>query len=120
MLITDRNNTRTGTYEGFSTNLLIGELNAGSKEISIQITDVEPGGMQFLHSHVQEQCYYIVSGKGLMIIDEESEKVKKGDAVFIPSGSTHGIKNTGKGKLTYITANKAFGRRREKKVWPNL
>ena len=43
MLITNRTNTRFGKYDGFSTNLLIGELNSGSKEISIQITDVDPG-----------------------------------------------------------------------------
>jgi hypothetical protein len=45
MLITNRTNTRFGEYDGFSTNLLIGELNSGSKEISIQITDVDPNEM---------------------------------------------------------------------------
>ncbi len=46
--------------------------------------------MQFLHSHEQEQCYYIISGTGLMIIDDQTKEVKEGDAVFIPSNSTHG------------------------------
>jgi mannose-6-phosphate isomerase-like protein (cupin superfamily) len=72
MLITNRKNTKFGKYDGFSTNLLIGEINSGSKEISIQITDVEPNGMQFLHSHCQEQCYYIISGTGLIIIDDHT------------------------------------------------
>ena len=98
--------------------MLIGEINSKSKEISIQITDVDPGEMQFLHSHEQEQCYYILRGKGLMIIDEETEEVKEGDAIYIPSGATHGIKNTGKIKLQYLTANKSFGFIREKEVWP--
>lgn len=118
MLITNKGNTPTGNYKGFTTSLLIGEENSGSREISIQITDVEPGEMQFLHSHPQEQCYYIVSGSGLMIIDEENSTVSKGDAVFIPSGSTHGIKNTGQDTLVYLTANKAFGKIREKEIWP--
>jgi len=87
MLITNRTNTRFRKYNGFSTNLLIGELNSGSKEISIQITDVDPNEMQFLHSHEQEQCYYIISGTGLMIIDDQTKEIKEGDAVFIPSNS---------------------------------
>ncbi|MEN6319546.1 MAG: cupin domain-containing protein [Syntrophaceae bacterium] len=117
MLITNRTNTRFGIYDGFSTNLLIGEINSGSKEISIQITDVEPKRMQFLHSHKQEQCYYIISGTGLMIIDDHTREVREGDAVFIPENATHGIKNTGSDTLTYLTANQAFGKRREEEIW---
>jgi len=113
-----RRNTRLGKYDGFSTNLLIGETNSGSKEISIQITDVEPNEMQFLHSHEQERCYYIISGTGLMIIDDQTKEVKEGNAVFIPSNSTHGIKNIGNNRLTYSTANQAFGEQREKELWP--
>ncbi|MCP3872542.1 MAG: cupin domain-containing protein [Desulfobacteraceae bacterium] len=117
MLVTNRENTKFEKYDGFSTNLLIGEINSGSKEISIQITDVEPNEMQFLHSHVQEQCYYIISGTGLIIIDDLSKEVKEGDAIFIPSNSTHGIKSIGKTNLTYLTANQAFGKQRENEIW---
>jgi mannose-6-phosphate isomerase-like protein (cupin superfamily) len=118
VLVTNRKNSKLGKYDGFSTNLLIGETNSGSTEISIQVTDVEPNGMQFIHSHIQEQCYYIVSGEGLMFIDEESKKVGEGDAIFIPSNSTHGIKNVGKNKLVYLTTNQAFGEKRENEIWP--
>lgn len=118
MLITNKKNTRLGKYDGFTTNLLIGEINSGSKEISIQITDVEPTKMQYLHSHSQEQCYYIISGVGQMIIDDHAEDVKKGDAVFIPSNATHGIKNIGSDTLTYLTANQAFGKQKEEEIWP--
>ena len=118
MIVTNRKNTKFGKYDGFSTNLLIGETNSGSKEISIQLTDVEPNGMQFLHSHSQEQCYYIISGSGLIVIDDLSKEVREGDAIFIPSNSTHGIKNIGKTNLTYLTANQAFGKQRESEIWP--
>ena len=118
MLITNKTNTKIGKYNGFSTNLLIGEVNSGSKEISIQLTDVEPNEMQCLHSHKQEQCYYIISGIGLMIIEDQKKEVKQGDAVFIHSNLTHGIKNIGNNKLTYLTANQAFGKKRENELWP--
>jgi len=118
VLITNKKNTRFGNYDGFSTSLLIGELNSNSKEISIQITDVEPGKMQYLHTHPQEQCYYIIAGIGQMIVDDQAEEVKKGDAVFIPSNATHGIKNIGSDMLTYLTANPAFGKQKEEEIWP--
>ncbi len=119
MLITNKKNTNIGKYDGFSTNLLIGESNSGSKEISIQITDVEPNGMQFLHSHEQEQCYYIISGRGKMIIDDQIQAVRKGDAIYIPSNAEHGIENYGEEVLTYLTANKTFGEKREAEIWPH-
>jgi mannose-6-phosphate isomerase-like protein (cupin superfamily) len=119
MLLTNEKNTNTGNYDGFTTNLLIGESNSGSKEISIQLTNVEPNGMQFLHSHEQEQCYYIISGFGKMFIDDQTQVVKKGDAVFIPSNAMHGIENIGEKVLTYLTANKAFGKQKESEIWPN-
>ncbi len=117
MLISNKNNTNIGNYDGLSTNLLIGELNSGSKEISIQITDVQLNEMQPIHSHKQEQCYYIISGSGMMLIGEQSKEVNEGDAIFIPSNAKHGIKNTGVRVLTYLTANKAFGKKREAEIW---
>ena len=53
-----------------------------------------------------------------MIIGEQAEQVKKGDAVFIPPNATHGIKNFGNVTLTYLTANQAFGKQKEKELWP--
>jgi len=117
MLISNESNARSGQYEGFLTHLLVGELNSGSKEISIQITTVNPGAMQFLHDHPQEQCYYIIEGQGQMIIDEENKEVASGDAIYIPSGATHGIKNIGATPLRYLTANKSFGRDKENELW---
>lgn len=118
MLIRNRSNTPAGNYDGFNTNLLIGELTTGSKDISIQTTDVKPGAMQFIHSHEEEQFYYIVSGVGLIIIDEEKCDVSSGDTVTIPSNAKHGIKNCGTDTLRYLTINRSFGIDKEKEIWP--
>lgn len=110
-------NTRFGKYDGFNTNLLVGESNTGCDEISIQITNVMPGKMQTIHNHPQFQCYYIIQGKGQIIIDDEEEELVSGDAVLIPANAMHGIKNIGEDNLQYLTANKAFGIQREKEIW---
>lgn len=115
--VSNEANTRFGEFAGYSSSLLIGECNTGCAEISIQITNVKPGKMQTLHNHPQNQCYYIIQGKGLIIIDEEEKEVFPGDAVLIPSNAVHGIKNIGDDNLQYLTANKAFGVEREKELW---
>lgn len=118
MIITGIDGVPTGVYDGFKTWLLIGEKNAGAAEISIQLTRVEPGGEQFIHSHPEEQCYYIVSGLGLMTVVDEKEEARAGQAVLIQGFASHGIRNTGAEPLVYLTANKIFGHERESRIWP--
>ncbi len=43
--------------------------------------------------HGDEEIYYIVSGQGVMIVDDEKRDVKPGDAVLTSSGSSHGLLN---------------------------
>lgn len=117
MLVTNYNNVKTGTYTKLKTALLIGEINSGSKDISIQISHIEPTGEQEIHTHSQCQCYYILAGEGKMIIDNETRNVKLGDAVFIPANSLHGIQNIGDKILTYLTVNQAFGIEKENEIW---
>ncbi len=51
------------------------------------------------HSHVNIESYTILKGCGEMTVDREKQAVKEGDFIFIPSGSSHSLKNTGKEDL---------------------
>ena len=85
----------------------------------MQLSEIPVGSEQPLHSHDPEQCYYIIRGTGLMIIDEEAREVAEGDAVYISPRSMHGIKNTGSVPLEYLTANApAFPADYEMTLWP--
>lgn len=54
-----------------------------------------------------------------MVIENESQEVKAGDAIFIPSNYMHGIKNLGNEILEYITANApVFSKEYEAALWP--
>ena len=100
--------------------MLIGSRNNKDAGISIQVSYIPAGSEQPIHNHMPEQCYYIISGKGLMVIEDEQEYVNAGDAVFIPSNKHHGIKNIGIDILQYLTANSpAFDEEYEKKLWPS-
>jgi len=119
MLISNETQSMRGKYSSDKmwTALLIGEVNSGSKEISIQITHIEINGRQGLHSHPEDQCYYIIEGSGIMHIDNEDQNVNIGDAIYINGNSIHGITNNGCSRLSYLTANKSFGCDREKQIW---
>ena len=55
-----------------------------------------PGCAVSPHHHLNlEEIYYIVSGRGLMTVDGDAREVGAGDAVYIPRGHRHSLKNTG-------------------------
>ncbi len=99
--------------------MLISPNNTASQNLSLQISEIPIGSEQPIHNHEPEQCYYIIKGKGLMVIENESQEVKAGDAIFIPSNLKHGIKNLGNEGLEYITANApVFSKEYEVALWP--
>lgn len=55
---------------------------------------IYPGGSVPLHSHQQEEVYYIVSGEGKIAVDEESQNVQTGDCIYIKPHSNHMLNNT--------------------------
>lgn len=66
-------------------------------------TEILPNSTIGYHEHNgTEEVYYILSGTGLMCVDEEERKVKTGDAVITHSGSFHGLINIGKSNLKIL------------------
>ena len=88
-----KNSRNTGKLEILTSYMLISPQNSSTKNLSIQISEVPIGSEQPIHAHEPEQCYYIIKGKGLMIIENETREVTSGDAIYIPSNKKHGIKN---------------------------
>ena len=48
------------------------------------------------------EIYYILEGKGIMYIDDESEEVQPGQVVYIPANSRQYIENTGDEELKFL------------------
>ncbi len=62
-----------------------------------------PGGEVEYHIHEGEsESYYILSGTGLYNDNGVETEVCPGDITFTPSGSGHGIKNTGREDLHFM------------------
>ena len=114
-----RSSKNTGHLEILTSFMLISPQNSSTRNLSLQVSEVLVGSEQPVHAHEPEQCYYIIKGKGLMIIENEAKEVTPGDAVFIPSNKKHGIRNTGDGVLEYLTANSpVFKKEYEDSLWP--
>jgi mannose-6-phosphate isomerase-like protein (cupin superfamily) len=112
------NSKNTGELQSLTSWMLISPQNSTAQNLSLQISEVPVGSEQPLHVHAPEQCYYIIKGKGLMIIEEETREVSAGSAVLIPSNKRHGIKNAGNEVLEYLTANSpAFEQEYENRLW---
>lgn len=59
-------------------------------------TSVTPNSTIGYHKHFgNEEIYYVVEGKGLMMVDGKEKVVENGDAVITYSGSSHGLRNIG-------------------------
>ena len=113
------NTSNTGDLEILKSFLLISSQNVKDTPISLQISEIPIKSEQPIHNHKPTQCYFIIHGQGLMIIENEKQKVKEGDAIYIPSNKNHGIVNIGNQPLEYLTANSpAFDEDYENRLWP--
>ncbi|KAF2737936.1 RmlC-like cupin [Polyplosphaeria fusca] len=65
-------------------------------------TCAAPGGHLKCHRHVQAEIYYVLRGRGSMVIDGEEYGVREGSVVFVPGDAEHGIWNVGEGELAWL------------------
>jgi mannose-6-phosphate isomerase-like protein (cupin superfamily) len=66
---------------------------------------VKPGASMPEHVHEDgEQCYYILSGQGLLVIDGKSYELTPGMAAFVPMGVEHHTENPGDELFSYVEA----------------
>lgn len=63
---------------------------------------LKPGSAIGYHLQNEDEIYYIVSGKGIMEMNDSSFTVQAGDAILTRPGSSHGLQQTGKDDLVII------------------
>jgi mannose-6-phosphate isomerase-like protein (cupin superfamily) len=63
---------------------------------------VPPGQTSISHSLTTTEVYYILSGVGEMHIDDETQSVEPGDAIYIPPNAKQFIHNRGTEPLIFI------------------
>jgi len=63
---------------------------------------VRPGERSRRHRLASSEVYYILYGWGVVHVDNESETVHAGHAVYIPPGSVQWIENNGATDLAFL------------------
>ncbi len=56
---------------------------------------LKPGKEIEVHVDPYEEVYYLLSGRGVMTVGDERQKVTAGDAIWLPCGVPHGLINDG-------------------------
>ncbi|MBD0268574.1 MAG: cupin domain-containing protein [Cyanobacteria bacterium Co-bin8] len=63
---------------------------------------VPVGQVSTPHALKTSEVYYILQGQGEMHIDDETQTVEPGDAIYIPPDARQFIRNTGQELLVFI------------------
>ena len=63
---------------------------------------VKPGEMSLPHKLKSSEVYYITEGSGVMYINDESDSVYTGQAIYVPPNTTQYIKNTDNKDLKFL------------------
>jgi len=61
-----------------------------------------PGESSTAHRLNSSELYYILSGRGRMVIDDESREAEPGAAIYIPPGAVQSITNIGSEPLAFL------------------
>jgi quercetin dioxygenase-like cupin family protein len=74
---------------------LIGRDRRASHSLSMGVAQIPPGSHLSAHRHVAPELYYVLSGEGIVQIDERDYPVTAGTALFIPGNAQHAFFNYG-------------------------
>jgi mannose-6-phosphate isomerase-like protein (cupin superfamily) len=57
--------------------------------LSIGIYTLEVGALDPQQPHTEDEIYYVVSGQGVIQVDDETYQVQAGSIVFVPAKEPH-------------------------------
>jgi mannose-6-phosphate isomerase-like protein (cupin superfamily) len=91
------------TKDGSEIRELLAHRNSLIRNQSLAEARLPAGGVTAAHYHPRtEEIYYILSGRGRMEIDGCARDVGPGDAIAIPPGAHHQIRNIGPDTLRFL------------------
>ncbi|MDR3592328.1 MAG: cupin domain-containing protein [Negativicutes bacterium] len=74
---------------------LVNPATTGSKNIGTSMCYLNPGEEVVPHRHEYEEVYFILSGEGTMVLEDQTIRLEKNLSVYVPANALHGQKNDG-------------------------
>jgi mannose-6-phosphate isomerase-like protein (cupin superfamily) len=91
------------TKDGSEIRELLAHRNSAIANQSLAEARVPVGVTTLAHYHPKsEEIYYLLKGSGQMRIESEWRHVSPGDAIAIPPGKVHQIRNDGPAELKFL------------------
>ncbi len=77
-----------------------------SENVSIAYVEMVPGNVSLLHKHsIFTELYYILTGEGVMLVNDKEFSVKSDVLVEVTPGMSHKLTNTGKTLLRHLVVS---------------
>ncbi len=91
------------TKDGSTIREILAHRNSSIQKQSLAEATLPVGQQTQAHYHpLTEEIYYLLSGAGLMAIEDETREVYPGDGIAIPPGLRHQIRNIGTQDLVFL------------------
>ena len=84
---------------------------------SLAHATLNPGETSRPHRLRSSEVYYILEGEGVMHVENESSRVRPGQAVYIPGRSRQFIENAGSSELRFLCIVDPAWRREDEEVF---
>ena len=102
-IVNHRDTVPFTTVDGSTIRELLAHRNSSIRQQSLAEARLGVGCATTPHHHaVTEEIYYILSGTAAMTLGDETRPVGPGDAIAIPPGARHTIRNTGSTELVFL------------------
>ena len=84
---------------------IIVKLLASGENVSLSLLQAEPGKSFEIHNHDEEELSYIVQGKAIMTVEEESYQIEAPCVIKVPPHVRHGLTVIGSETLLKLNAH---------------
>lgn len=75
---------------------------ADDDKLHLHVSEVDPGTRAHPpHTHAGQEIFYLLSGRGEVLVGEETRILESGDAIQVECTVEHGIRNAGDSSMRY-------------------
>lgn len=69
---------------------------------SLELTRIGPGGSSYPHTEEWGHLFYVLSGEGELIVEDQPSEMRAGSVHPVSAGQVHSLRNTGDEELVML------------------